>query len=63
MEAGANFTIRTVQISDLPFLSDMLYEAAAVAESMRILGKEKALSLPVKHTLSMIGPILIGDVP
>ncbi len=49
MEADTHFTIRTVQMSGLPFLWDMLYEAAAVAESMRMLGKERALSLPVNR--------------
>ena len=44
-----HFTIRTVQIQDIAFLWDMLYEAAAVAESMRALGKEKALALPVNR--------------
>jgi len=44
-----SFTIRTVQIQDVSFLWDMLYEAAAVAEVMRALGKEKALSLPVNR--------------
>jgi ribosomal protein S18 acetylase RimI-like enzyme len=46
MEEATHFTIRTVQRQDVSFLWDMLYEAAAVAESMRVLGKEKALSLP-----------------
>jgi ribosomal protein S18 acetylase RimI-like enzyme len=49
MEEATSFTIRTVQIQDVSFLWDMLYEAAAVAESMRTLGKEKALSLPVNR--------------
>jgi ribosomal protein S18 acetylase RimI-like enzyme len=49
MEKATHITIRTVQIQDLSFLWDMLYEAAAVAESMRALGKEKALSLPVNR--------------
>src|SRR5712692_10714110 len=42
-------TIRPVQTEDISFLWDMMYEAAAVAESMRTLGKEKALSLPVNR--------------
>ena len=49
MDAVTHFTIRIVQIQDVPFLLDMLYEAAAVSESMRVLGKEKALSLPVNR--------------
>jgi ribosomal protein S18 acetylase RimI-like enzyme len=46
MEKNTQLTIRLVQAKDIPFLWDMLFEAAAVAESMRALGKEKALSLP-----------------
>ena len=49
MEEAPHFTIRTVQIQDVSFLWDMLYEAAAVSEGMRALGKEKALSLPVNR--------------
>src|SRR2546426_4852902 len=49
MEETTHFTIQVVQIQDVPFLWDMMYEAAAVAESMRALGKEKALSLPVNR--------------
>lgn len=49
MEKATHFMIRTVQIQDISFLWDMMYEAAAVAESMRILGKEKALALPVNR--------------
>ena len=49
MEEATHFTIRIVQLQDVPFLWDMMYEAAAVAESMRALGKEKALSLPVNR--------------
>jgi ribosomal protein S18 acetylase RimI-like enzyme len=49
MEEATHFTIRIVQLQDVPFLWDMLFEAAAVAESMRALGKEKALSLPVNR--------------
>ena len=49
MDEATSFTIRTVQIQDVSFLWDMLYEAAAVAEVMRALGKEKALSLPVNR--------------
>ena len=49
MEEATHFTIRTVQIQDVTFLWDMLYEAAAVSKGMRALGKEKALSLPVNR--------------
>jgi ribosomal protein S18 acetylase RimI-like enzyme len=49
MDEATSFTIRTVQIQDVSFLWDMLYEAAAVAEVMRALGKEKALSFPVNR--------------
>jgi GNAT superfamily N-acetyltransferase len=41
--------IRPIQSEDIPFLWDMLYEAVAVSGSMRALGKEKALSLPVNR--------------
>ena len=44
-----NITIRSIQMKDISFLWDMLYEAVAVAESMRSLGKEKALELPVNR--------------
>lgn len=49
MKEATHFTIRIVQIKDVSFLWDMMYEAAAVAEGMRALGKEKALSLPVNR--------------
>jgi len=49
MEEATHFTIRTIQIQDVSFLWDMLYEAAAVSEAMRALGKEKALALPVNR--------------
>lgn len=49
MEEATHFAIRMVQPQDVPFLWDMMYEAAAVAESMRKLGKEKALALPVNR--------------
>jgi hypothetical protein len=42
MEKTTRLTIRPVEMRDVSFLWDMLYEAAAVAESMRTLGKEKA---------------------
>ncbi len=49
MGKNIQLIIRPVQIEDIPFLQDMLYEAAAIAESMRALGKEKALSLSVNR--------------
>jgi ribosomal protein S18 acetylase RimI-like enzyme len=49
MEEATHFTIRIVQIQDVSFLWNMLYEAAAVAEGMRALGKEKALFLPANR--------------
>src|SRR5215467_16129087 len=49
MEEVTHFTIRIVRLQDVPFLWDMMYEAAAVADSMRTLGKEKALALPVNR--------------
>lgn len=49
MEKATHFTIRTVQIQDVSFLWDMLYEAAAVSEVIRSLGKEKALALSVNR--------------
>lgn len=45
----APITIRTVQPEDIPFLREMLFEAAAVSETMRILGIEKALALPANR--------------
>lgn len=41
--------LRPVRSEDISFLWDMMYEAAAVSESMRALGKEKALSLSVNR--------------
>ncbi len=38
--------IRPVRENELPFLWDMLYEAAAVNEKVRAMGKEKSLALP-----------------
>ena len=49
MEETPHTTIRTVQLQDVSFLWDMLFEAAAVSADMRTLGKEKALSLPVNR--------------
>jgi hypothetical protein len=43
MRKKTPLTIRLIQTKDIPFLWDMLFEAAAVDESMRTLGKEKAL--------------------
>lgn len=40
------FEIRPACAADLPFLWEMLFEAAAVSESVRALGKEQALLLP-----------------
>jgi ribosomal protein S18 acetylase RimI-like enzyme len=39
-------TVRPATIADLPFLWDMLFEAAAVSPVMRELGKEAALARP-----------------
>ena len=49
MEKHAQPAIRPALDTDLPFLWDMMFEAAAVSESMRLLGKEKALALPVNR--------------
>ena len=38
--------IRLARADDLPFLWEMLFEAAAVSETVRALGKEQALLLP-----------------
>lgn len=38
--------IRPARADDLPFLREMLFEAAAVSESVHALGKEQALLLP-----------------
>jgi GNAT superfamily N-acetyltransferase len=38
--------IRPARESELPFLWDMLYEAAAVNAQVRAMGKEKSLALP-----------------
>lgn len=40
------FEIRPAHADDLPFLWEMLFEAAAVSESVRALGKEQAFLLP-----------------
>lgn len=44
--AALPFTIRPVQPGDVPFLWDMLYEAAIVATEIRAMTKTAALSLP-----------------
>lgn len=50
------FTIRPVRLEDLPFLWEMLFEAAAVSDEIRALGKEKALALPfIAHILRHFG--------
>ena len=49
MGETTHFTIRTVQIKDVSFLWDMLYEAASVSAGIRSLGKEKAPSLPANR--------------
>lgn len=38
--------IRPATSEDIPILSDMLFEAGAVSEKIREMGKEKALTLP-----------------
>lgn len=40
-------SIRVATDSDLPFLNDMLWEAAAVSSYMREIGKAAALAMPV----------------
>lgn len=40
------YSVRPVESGDLPFLWEMLYEAAAVDATTRAMGREKALSLP-----------------
>jgi ribosomal protein S18 acetylase RimI-like enzyme len=50
------FTIRPASIEDLPFLWEMLFEAAAVSDPVREMGKEKALALPfIAHILENFG--------
>ena len=43
------FTIRPVQAGDLPFLRDMLWEAAAVDPGVRARGKDAALADPLNR--------------
>ncbi|HEX9960300.1 MAG TPA: GNAT family N-acetyltransferase [Pyrinomonadaceae bacterium] len=50
------FTIRRAALEDLPFLWEMLFEAAAVSDRIRELGMERALALPaVAHILENFG--------
>jgi ribosomal protein S18 acetylase RimI-like enzyme len=42
-------TVRPATADDLPFLWDMLFEAAAVSPSMKALGKEAALAQPANQ--------------
>jgi ribosomal protein S18 acetylase RimI-like enzyme len=50
------FTIRRAAFEDLPFLREMLFEAAAVSEEIREMGMETALALPaVAHILENFG--------
>ncbi len=49
MEKATSITVSIIQTQDVSFLWDMMYEAAAVAENMRALGKGKALALPVNR--------------
>lgn len=49
MKRTTRLTIRPVEMKDVSFLWDMMYEAAAVNDGMRALGKGKALSLPVNR--------------
>lgn len=48
--------IRPATREDLPFLWEMLYEAAAVSREIRQMGKQKALALPaISHILENFG--------
>lgn len=50
------FTIRPAAFGDLPFLREMLFEAAAVSDRVREMGKEQALALPfLAHILENFG--------
>jgi ribosomal protein S18 acetylase RimI-like enzyme len=50
------FTIRPAKLEDLPFLWEMLFEAAAVSDEIRAMGIEKALALPfIAHILECFG--------
>ena len=58
---SVDFIIRRAVLEDLPFLWDMLFEAAAVSPEIRKMGKERALSLPfILHILENFGRS--GDV-
>ena len=43
---STSIKIRPATSEDIPILSDMLFEAGAVSEKIREMGKEKALTLP-----------------
>jgi ribosomal protein S18 acetylase RimI-like enzyme len=43
------FVVRQVEAGDVPFLWDMLWEAAAVDAGMRAIGKEAALASPLNR--------------
>jgi ribosomal protein S18 acetylase RimI-like enzyme len=50
------FTIRRATFEDLPFLWEMLFEAAAVSDRIREMGMETALALPaIAHILENFG--------
>jgi ribosomal protein S18 acetylase RimI-like enzyme len=50
------FTIRPAAREDLPFLWEMLFEAAAVGDEIRAMGIEKALALPfIAHIPEQFG--------
>ena len=46
MDVRQQIEIRDARADDLPFLWEMLYEAAAVNPGVRAMGKERALALP-----------------
>jgi ribosomal protein S18 acetylase RimI-like enzyme len=47
--ARGEIIVRPAKADDLPFLWDMLFEAAAVSPTMRALGKEAALAQPANQ--------------
>ncbi|MGH2344713.1 MAG: GNAT family N-acetyltransferase [Chloroflexota bacterium] len=47
--AHGEITIRPATAADLPFMWEMLFEAAAVSPAMRALGKEAALAQPANQ--------------
>lgn len=57
MSRKLRFTIRrAAPAEDLPFLWEMLFEAAAVSDEIRAMGKERALALPfIAHILENFG--------